>query len=129
MSLLGFILLLGLTTPQNQPVAAQQSGVPPAQQFQLQVQHNLRIQVQQPPAQQFQLQVQPNLGILTQIQGRRLTPRAFEDANLCFAIRSYIFNRQDGNAPVLVSTTTCTPADTLRRLQVANPPRARLVPQ
>jgi hypothetical protein len=112
MSLLGFILLLGLTTPQNQPVAAQQNDVSPAQQFQLQDQHNLRIQVQQ-----------------RSLEDVRRALQFAGSANMCFAIRSYVFDRQDGNAPVLVSTTTCTPADTLRRQQVANPPKARLVPQ
>ena len=117
MSPLGFILLLGLTAPQNQPVTAQQGDVAPAQQFQLQGQHNLRIQT---------LQQQ---GIQNAQRALENARRSLEDANLCFAIRSYVFERQDGNAPVLVSTTTCTPADTLRRLQVANPPPARLVPQ
>ncbi len=32
----------------------------------------------------------------------------------CFAIRSYVFTRQDGNAPVLVGSSTCTPASALR---------------
>jgi hypothetical protein len=54
--------------------------------------------------------------------------RALADRNTCYAIRSYIFKREDGNAPVLVSTTTCTRSDTLRRLEVKRPPRARLVP-
>ena len=31
----------------------------------------------------------------------------------CFTMRSYVFTRQDGDAPVLVKTTTCTPASTL----------------
>jgi hypothetical protein len=53
----------------------------------------------------------------------------FGESNLCFAIRSYVFERQDGNAPVLVRTSTCTPASTIQRRQVANPPPARLVPQ
>jgi hypothetical protein len=30
--------------------------------------------------------------------------------NMCLKIRSYIFERQDGNAPRLVGMTTCTPA-------------------
>jgi len=32
----------------------------------------------------------------------------------CFTMRSYIFERQDGNAPILVGTTTCTPAGQIR---------------
>ena len=31
--------------------------------------------------------------------------------NFCLKIRSYIFERQDGNAPRLVGMTTCTPAN------------------
>jgi len=65
--------------------------------------------------------------------GRRPIQRHFLQRGLihpggpaCFAIRSYIFNREDDNAPVLVATTTCTPSDTLRTLEVARP--ARIVP-
>jgi len=47
---------------------------------------------------------------------------------MCFTVRSYLFTRQDGNAPVLVATTTCTPANTLRMERTQNPPRVRLVP-
>ena len=36
---------------------------------------------------------------------------------MCFAIRSYVFARHDGNAPVLVGTSTCTPASALRMEQ------------
>ena len=35
----------------------------------------------------------------------------------CFTMRSYVFARQDGNAPVLVATSTCTPASALRMEQ------------
>ncbi len=55
--------------------------------------------------------------------------RAQSDSVDCYAIRSYIFKRQDGNAPVLIRTTTCTPANAVRPEQVAHPPKARLVPQ
>jgi hypothetical protein len=54
--------------------------------------------------------------------------KALADRNTCYAIRSYIFKREDGNAPVLVGTTTCTPSDTLRRREVKRPPRGRMVP-
>jgi hypothetical protein len=46
----------------------------------------------------------------------------------CFTIRTYVFRRQDGTAPVLVGTTTCTPATVVRRQQVNRPPEVRLVP-
>jgi hypothetical protein len=73
----------------------------------------------------------PPFSPLTQHAPLRMTGdqlTALADRNTCYAIRSYIFKREDGNAPVLVGTTTCTPSDTLRRLEVKRPPRARLVP-
>ena len=45
----------------------------------------------------------------------------------CFAIRSYIFEREDGNAPVLVGTTTCTPSSVFRSKRVGDG-KARLIP-
>ncbi len=106
MSPLGFLLLLGLTAPQDHPrFAPPQSGTPAVQAL--------------PAVQQNALQ-----------QALANARRAVEtaDASTCYAIRSYIFLRQDGNAPVLVGTTTCTPADTLRRQEVSPPPKVRLVP-
>jgi hypothetical protein len=47
-------------------------------------------------------------------------------AGACFTMRSYVFARQDGNAPVLVGTGTCTPASTLRMEKSGNH-RGRLV--
>jgi hypothetical protein len=38
--------------------------------------------------------------------------------NLCFTMRSYHFRRQDGQAPVLAGTTTCTPANRLQQRRV-----------
>ncbi len=49
-------------------------------------------------------------------------------SDLCFTMRSYVFHREDGQAPKLVNTTTCTPASTLRRLQTSPAPPVRLVP-
>ena len=46
--------------------------------------------------------------------------------NVCYAIRSYIFKRDDDRAPVLVATTTCTPTVPLMKNAVA--PKARFVP-
>jgi hypothetical protein len=45
----------------------------------------------------------------------------------CFTMRSYVFTRQDGNAPVLVGATTCTPATTLR-MERTKQPQVRLIP-
>lgn len=51
-----------------------------------------------------------------------------QERRLCFAIRSYHFRRQDGQAPVLVGTTTCTPAIDFRQRQVSPAPKIELVP-
>jgi hypothetical protein len=45
----------------------------------------------------------------------------------CFTMRTYYFKRQNGNAPVLAGTSTCTPASVLRQ-QTGPLPRPRLVP-
>ncbi|HLW54115.1 MAG TPA: hypothetical protein VKW06_14855 [Candidatus Angelobacter sp.] len=47
--------------------------------------------------------------------------------NTCFAIRSYIFRREDGDAPELIGSTTCTPASAFRSRRIGHP-RGRLVP-
>lgn len=46
----------------------------------------------------------------------------------CYAIRSYVFHRQDGLAPVLTGMTTCTPANLLQQKQTSPEPRVRFVP-
>ena len=46
----------------------------------------------------------------------------------CFFIRSYIFHRQDGQAPVLTGMTTCTPANLLRQRQASPDPQVMFVP-
>jgi hypothetical protein len=48
--------------------------------------------------------------------------------NLCFTMRSYYFHRQDGQAPVLVGTATCTPANKLQQKQVSPEPGVKYVP-
>lgn len=53
--------------------------------------------------------------------------KAQSNDNVCFAIRSYIFKQDDGNAPELIGSTTCTPATALRQRRVGHP-RGRLVP-
>jgi hypothetical protein len=50
-----------------------------------------------------------------------------DNSNVCFAIRSYIFKREDGNAPVLVDTINCTPAIAFQQRRVGHP-RGELVP-
>jgi len=54
--------------------------------------------------------------------------QALANRDTCYTMRTYVFQRQDGNAPVLVGTTTCTPADTVRSQQVNRPPQVRLIP-
>jgi hypothetical protein len=56
------------------------------------------------------------------------SPLATERNNTCYAIRSYYFRRQDGQAPVLVGTTTCTPASKLQQRRVSPEPGALYVP-
>jgi len=48
--------------------------------------------------------------------------------NLCFTMRSYYFHRQDGQAPVLVGTATCTPASKLQQKKVSPTPDGLFVP-
>lgn len=48
--------------------------------------------------------------------------------NTCFTMRSYYFHRQDGQAPVLASTSTCTPASKLQQRQVSPNPGTLYVP-
>jgi hypothetical protein len=63
---------------------------------------------------------------LKTLRGYVMAPRPLQDT--CFTMRSYVFHREDGQAPKLVNTTTCTPASTLRTLQTSPAPPARLVP-
>ncbi|PYP91864.1 MAG: hypothetical protein DMG65_06070 [Candidatus Angelobacter sp. Gp1-AA117] len=51
------------------------------------------------------------------------------DDHTCFTMRTYYFKRQDGNAPALAGTSTCTPANVLRREQAKRKaPKLVLVP-
>ncbi len=58
---------------------------------------------------------------------QRLSPEQFQEKNTCYAIRSYHFERHDGNAPVLTGMTTCTPSRILEQKQVS-PARGLYVP-
>ncbi|HKD79304.1 MAG TPA: hypothetical protein VKH81_06385 [Candidatus Angelobacter sp.] len=55
-----------------------------------------------------------------------LDQQSAQKDNTCFTMRSYYFRRQDGQAPVLASTSTCTPASKLQQRQVG--PGGMLVP-
>lgn len=52
----------------------------------------------------------------------------YERSNTCYTVRSYMFHRQDGQAPVLVGTTTCTPANKLQQRRVKQQPGGLFVP-
>jgi len=107
---LSLVLLFATTTPQQQDVNAQ-----------------LWDQVfKAAPEQAFKL--------ATQTQGqldRRFTSKQILDdqrSNTCYTVRSYYFQRQDGQAPVLVGTSTCTPANKLQQRQVNRRPGSGFVP-
>jgi hypothetical protein len=146
MSLLSFLLLLGLTAPQDQPASAPPSGdwraapVFTVQQFNAQfnaARPRLPAPQDQPSSAQssgdwraapvFTVE-QLNAARAHRLAQRRLQQARIADPSTCYAIKSYIFEREDGNAPVLVATTTCTPANTLQWKQVESPPQVRLVP-
>jgi hypothetical protein len=64
---------------------------------------------------------------------RALPPNYLARAD-CYSIRSYVFERHDGNAPELVGETTCTPANQAGPQMAKKPqmskkwPQVRLVP-
>ena len=49
------------------------------------------------------------------------------NSDICYTMRSYIFEVEDGSAPKLVSQSTCTPANQ-GTLRVSKPVKARLLP-
>jgi hypothetical protein len=50
-----------------------------------------------------------------------------QQGNTCLALRVYHFERNDGRAPVLVKTVTCTPS-TVFTQKAGHPPRPLYVP-
>jgi hypothetical protein len=137
MSPLELILFLGMTAPQGQPASVSQAGdqnVVPQIFTAETLKQTERHAYQQALASAFGRRPVEQHSLK---QNERHTYEHFQQYSLensfiypgspaCFAIRSYIFNHEDGNAPVLVSTTTCTPSDTLRSLEVVSP--AKIVP-
>ena len=70
-------------------------------------------------------QVQPR-----QFQTRRLDPedlQTLQNSHMCLALRVYHFERNDGGAPVLVKTLTCTP-NTVFLKRAGPPPKALYTP-
>jgi hypothetical protein len=60
-------------------------------------------------------------------QTRRMSPDQMMNRNTCYTVRSYHFERHDGNAPVLTGMTTCTPSRILEQKRVS-PSRGLYVP-
>lgn len=136
-------LLVALLAPvqnSSQPQTPYQLGsgsMPLYQSLELQNQSHTRLSVIFPLAQSKSQDNQSDyLGPLPAFQGR-LTDRVWhmdaddllarQNSNMCFAIRSYIFKRNDSKAPVLVKTMTCTPNTVF--LEKAGPShKPRLVP-
>ncbi|HEY2391498.1 MAG TPA: hypothetical protein VGK22_10015 [Candidatus Angelobacter sp.] len=48
--------------------------------------------------------------------------------NTCYTMRSYLFRRQDGQAPVPAGMTTCTRANVFQQRQLTSVPRGLYVP-
>ena len=67
---------------------------------------------------------------LRQLQQRRMTPEDFmaeQNSHMCLSLRVYHFERNDGKAPVLVKTLTCTPNTVLLK-RAGPPPKGLYVP-
>ena len=104
MSSFGLILLFMLAAPQQN--AAQHRSHDQAQ-----------TQTQRDPS---KLQKYPEIGMLQD---------GTYDDHTCFTMRTYYFKRHDGDAPELAGTSTCTPANALRREQAKRKaPKLVLVP-
>jgi len=55
---------------------------------------------------------------------------ASSNNDLCYTMRVYNFKRQDGDAPEMTGSTTCTPANRANPRSIeGTPPKARYVPQ
>ena len=112
-----FVALLAPVQNSSQPQTAYQLGSGAVPLFQ-----TLQIQTPGQPGSVPQFQHLPRLSFKD-----RIDLPALQGSNICFAIRSYIFKRNDSKAPVLVKTMTCTPNTVF--LEKAGPPhKARLVP-
>ncbi|HZU32440.1 MAG TPA: hypothetical protein VFB79_15090 [Candidatus Angelobacter sp.] len=73
-------------------------------------------------------QTSPNTLPVAQLQTDDRRPPSLPPEYTCFSMRSYLFRRQDGQAPSLDKVTTCTPANTLAQRRVFSPPKLELVP-
>lgn len=59
---------------------------------------------------------------------RRVSREELQAKNTCYTVRSYHFERQDGQAPVLTGVSTCTPANKLQQRRVSRNPGSLYVP-
>jgi hypothetical protein len=63
-----------------------------------------------------------------QLQVRRVSPEELQARNTCYTVRSYHFERQDGQAPMLTGVSTCTPANKLQQRRVSRTPETLYTP-
>lgn len=63
-----------------------------------------------------------------QLQVRRVPLDDLQAKNTCYTVRSYHFERQDGQAPMFTGMTTCTPANKLQQRRVSPRPGTLYVP-
>lgn len=59
---------------------------------------------------------------------RRVSPEELQAKNTCYTVRSYHFQRHDGQAPTLTGVSTCTPANKLQQRRVFRTPEALYTP-
>ncbi len=62
------------------------------------------------------------------VPSRRVSPDDLQAKNTCYTLRSYHFERHDGQAPALTGVSTCTPANKLQQRQVSPSPGVLYVP-
>jgi hypothetical protein len=117
------ILLLGFTQAADQPVS--QAANPPQM-------RETEAAVLNPPKLTFPYTPSKN-NVFVRPEAKKVLngqivlddPRS-EDSNVCFTMRSYLFERRDGFAPEPVGMTTCQPASARKQKRVTG--KARLVP-
>jgi len=116
MSLFLPILLIGFAQAADEAVSSALTQVPTANLEEVVVNTPEVI----PPAQPKNAFVLPG----------RPIPRSYwqdmQDRNLCFTMRTYLFERRNGYAPEPVGMTTCQPATARQQKRVTG--KARLVP-
>src|SRR5215472_9032813 len=69
----------------------------------------------------------PQFNLQRYLQTHKVETQNLND-NVCYTMRSYYFQRQDGQAPVLTGVSTCTPAKKLQQKRVSPEPGEMYVP-